>query len=62
MAHRNMKRIIENADIDRRYSLTVVELFKLRSEDPLVAIIDAFEYGYELGKRAEKSKRKNLRF
>ena len=58
MAYRNMKRIIENSDIDYRYSMNATELCVLCSEDPVDAVMDAFTYGYELGKRAEKAKEK----
>lgn len=67
---RDMYKIVaearKNNTIDTHYSMTCVELIHLCTrcdsiDDRLDAINTAFDYGYILGQRATKSKRKRKR-
>ncbi len=62
MAHRDMMKIINNTDINYRYSMNATELVELCIQflkAPADAIYNAFAYGYALGAKAERAKIKN---
>lgn len=61
MAYRNMKQIIENVDINDRYSLSAYEAINLCLKGGIESVMDAFAYGYALGAKAERAKQKKLR-
>jgi hypothetical protein len=56
--NRDMKKIIENTVVNNRYSLNAMELAELSLEKPTQAILDAFTYGYALGRKEEQNARK----
>ncbi|SEL89316.1 hypothetical protein SAMN04487770_12015 [Butyrivibrio sp. ob235] len=63
MSKRNMRKIINDTDVESGFDLTVYEINELVSELKLQSvgelfniITDAFIYGYALGKRAERKR------
>ena len=54
---RDMIKTASRADVDRYYDLEAVDLvhLKMTTDDPYLALVTAFKYGYVMGGRACKA-------